>query len=155
MGRVPAQVGPRTFEQAHEHVQELEIFRRAAAAGRDCRASGLGDLLFAEDALATASLGLRARHRERHRVVAHEVPLVHVEHRLKLRVSLPVEQGEGVDVASVGLAHEGSDGRGSREHCLYFACAGRELCFSKRFDVFGIGGHDGQCVRASIEDHGA
>jgi hypothetical protein len=150
--RVAAEVGPGALDQADEHVQELEKFGARADARLVRPGRRLGKLLLAQHSLATATLRLGAHVRQRDRVVAHDVAVVDVEHRLQLRVRLPVEQGEGVDVAAVCLRHERAHGRGTREDGLHLARARRDLRLSERFDVVGIRGHDRQRVRLGVED---
>ncbi len=163
--RMPAQVDARALEQADENVEQLDERgvadllaspairggrRRLPLARRRRRGSGrLAGRGRYQGRLALA-LDTRRRRGRRRPVVERDV-MAAVHAHVHLRVRLPVEEREGVDVALIGLGDQRPHRGGTREHPFDLARAGRELRLAQRLGVFGICRRDAERKCLGVE----
>ncbi len=152
VARVPAQVSARVLDEAHQHVERLEVALGRHAAGRSAAATAarvLRQLVGRDGPLAEVRVGQVARDL----LVAQQVALVDVEHRRELLVGRAVERTERMDVAAVGLADGRLHGRRASDERAQVLEVGRQLQLAQRLEVVRVRRHDRQRVGVDVVQH--
>lgn len=149
---VPPEVGPVVLREADERVEGLEVSLRrdhAPAAHRPLGGDVLRERVRRQGTLAVVGL----RQVPGDLLVAQQVPLVDVEHRGELLVGRPVQHGEGVDVAPVGLGDRRLHRRRTRHEGAHLLQPRGELDLPQRLQVVRIRRHHRQHPVLRVVEH--